>query len=335
MTLDTSSVPTVLVVEPDPDTCELYTEWFNVGGFAVVTAGDAESALALFAQQQPAAVVTEIRLQPFDGLELLSRLKSLPGAQRVPVVVVTSQADARTLMRALVAGAAEALAKPCDFQQLCAIVAAAVASVRPGRRGRGRPAAGLKGQRTSEYPQLSVRLPPDTRAALCALAAAQGRPMWRVLMDALSAWERREMGKELRNAIAELRTRARLSDSPEVMRGLPEIVRDYERASASVMVADNDARYVAVNEAAARLTGYSREELLVSSVWDITPPGDVADGKTAWRQFLKDGEFDGLYRLMRKDGSLVWVHSIAVAHLVRGLHVSALAEVSGTAIVAA
>src|SRR6185503_11723293 len=163
----------------------------------------------------------------------------------------------------------------------------------------------------------------------------QGRPMWRVLMDALSAWERREMGKELRNAIAELRTRARLSDSPEVMRGLPEIVRDYERASASVMVADNDARYVAVNEAAARLTGYSREELLVSTVWDITPPGDVADGKTAWRQFLKDGEFDGLYRLMRKDGSLVWVHSIAVAHLVRGLHVSALAEVSGTAIVAA
>ena len=105
MTLNTASRPTVLVVEPDPDTCELYTEWFNVGGFAVVTAGDAESALALYAQRQPSAVVTEIRLQPFDGFELLGRLKSLPGAQRVPVVVVTSQADARTLMRALVAGA--------------------------------------------------------------------------------------------------------------------------------------------------------------------------------------------------------------------------------------
>ena len=335
MTLDTSAAPTVLVVEPDPDTCELYTEWFNVGGFAVVTAGDAESALALYAQRPPAAVVTEIRLQPFDGLELLGRLKSLPGAQRVPVVVVTSQADARTLMRALVAGAHEAVAKPCDFQQLCAIVAAAVASVRPGQRGRGRPAAGLKGQRTSEYPQLSVRLPPDTRAALCALAEVQGRPMWRVLMDALSAWERREMGKELRNAIAELRTRARLSESREVMRGLPEIVSDFQHTSACVLVADNNARYIAANEAASRLTGYSRDELLASSVWDITPSTDVADGRAAWRQFLKDGEFDGLYRLKRKDGTLVWVHAIAVAHLVRGLHVSALAEVSGAAIVAA
>jgi PAS domain S-box-containing protein len=335
MTLDTASAPTVLVVEPDPDTCELYTEWFNVGGFAVVTAGDAESALALYAKNPPSAVVTEIRLQPFDGVELLGRLKSLPGAQRVPVVVVTSQADARTLMRALVAGANEAIAKPCDFQQLCAIVADAVASIRPGRRGRGRPAAGLKGQRTSEYPQLSVRLPPDTRAALCALAAAQGRPMWRVLMDALSTWERREMGRELRNAIAELRTRARLSESPEVMRGLPEIVRDFERPSASVMVADNDARLIAVNQATSRLTGYTREELLASTVWDITPTSDVSEGRAAWRQFLKDGEFDGLYRLRRKDGGLVWVHSIAVAHLVRGLHVSALAEVSPAAIVAA
>ena len=169
-----------------PDTCELHTEWFNLGGFAVVTASDAESALALYAQRQPAAVVTEIRLQPFDGLELPG-LESRPSAYRVPIVVVTSQADARRLIRALVAAAHKAIAKPCDFQQLCAIVATAVASIRPGQRGRGRPAAGLKGQRTSEYPQLSVRLPPDTRAALCALAAAQGRPMWRVLMDALSA----------------------------------------------------------------------------------------------------------------------------------------------------
>jgi PAS domain S-box-containing protein len=334
MTLDTSAAPTVLVVEPDPDTCELYAEWFGVGGFAVVSAGDAESALALYAKRRPAAVVMEIRLQPFDGFELLARLKSLPGAQRVPTVVVTSQADARSLMRALVAGAVEAIPKPCDFEQLCRIVAGAVASIRPGRRGRGRPAAGLKGQRTSEYPQLSVRLPPETRAALCALAEAQGRPMWRVLMDALSAWEWRQTTRELRNTIAELRPRARLGESPDLC-GLPEIVGGFERASASVLVADNDARYVAANGAASRLTGYTREELLASTVWDLTAPTDLADGRAAWRFFLKEGEFDGLYRLRRKDGTLVWVHAIAIAHLVRGLHVAALAEVSDAAIVAA
>jgi PAS domain S-box-containing protein len=214
-------------------------------------------------------------------------------------------------------------------------VASAVDRIRPGNRGRGRPAAGLKGQRTSDYPQLSVRLPPETRAALWALAETQGRPMWRVLMDALSAWERQETSKELRNVIAELRTRVRLSESPDAMRGLPEIVRDFEPTSVGVLVADNDARYVAANAAASRLTGCTREELLASTIWDLTAPSDVADGRAAWRLFLNEGEFDGLYRLTRKDGTLVWVHVFAVAHLVRGLHVSALAEVSGAAIVAA
>lgn len=331
MSLDLAVAPTVLVVEPDADTCELYAEWFGVGGFKVVAAADAESALSLFGRHHPAAVVTEIRLQPFDGIELIARLKAI--APRVPVVVVTSQADARSLMRALVAGAVETVAKPCDFQHLCAIVAAAIASVRPGGRRRGRPAAGLRGQRTSEYPQLSVRLPPDTRAALCALAEVQGRPMWRVLMDALASWERREMGKELRTAIAELRERARVS--PDPLQGLPEIVSDFEPGSASVLVVDNDARYVAANSAASRLTGYSREELLAASVWDLTSPDHLAEGRAAWRMFLKEGEFDGLYRLTRKDGSSVWVHAVAVAHLVRGLHVSAFAEVADAAIVAA
>jgi PAS domain S-box-containing protein len=335
MTLDTAAGATVLVVEPDPDTCELYSEWFTVGGFRVVAAADAESALEMYAKYRPAAVVTEIRLQPFDGFELLSRLKSIPGAQRLPVVAVTSQADARTLMRALVAGAVEAIAKPCDFQQLCGVVAAAVASNRPGTRGRGRPAAGLKGARTSEYPQLSVRLPPETHAALCALAEVQGRPMWRVLMDALASWERREMGRELRNTIAEIRARARQSERPDVKRGLTAILGDLGGASASVLVADNDGRYVAVNDASARLTGYTREELLASNLWDLTAPDELAHGREAWRQFLKEGEFDGLYHLKRKDGGLIWVHAIAVAHLVRGLHVSALAEVSAAAIVAA
>jgi PAS domain S-box-containing protein len=335
MTLAPSVAPTVLVVEPDPDTRDLYVEWFGVAGFAAVAAGDAESALALYEKHRPVAVVLEIRLQPFDGIELLARFKSLPGGRRVPAVVVTSQADARSLMRAIVAGAVDALPKPCDFQQLCGIVAGAVASVRPGVRGRGRPAAGLKGQRTSEYPQLSVRLPPDTRAALCALAEVQGRPMWRVLMDALAAWERQETTRQLRNTIAELRTSARLSESGDIVRGLAETVGDFERASASVLVADADARYVAANTAALRLTGYTREELLALTVWDLTAPSHLADGQAAWRRFLNEGQFDGLYRLKRKDGTLVWVHAFAVTHLVRGLHVSAFAEVSDAAIVAA
>ena len=53
----------------------------------------------------------------------------------------------------------------------------------------GRPRAGLNGEAVSRYPQLSSRLPPETLARLRALAAVQGRPLWRVVVDAIQAYE--------------------------------------------------------------------------------------------------------------------------------------------------
>jgi predicted DNA-binding protein len=54
----------------------------------------------------------------------------------------------------------------------------------------GRPRAGLNGAAVSDYPQLSSRLPPETLARLRALAAVQGRPLWRIIVDAVQAYER-------------------------------------------------------------------------------------------------------------------------------------------------
>ena len=53
----------------------------------------------------------------------------------------------------------------------------------------GRPRAGLNGDAVSDYPQLSTRLPPETLERLRALAAVQGRSLWRIIVDALQAYE--------------------------------------------------------------------------------------------------------------------------------------------------
>jgi hypothetical protein len=53
-------------------------------------------------------------------------------------------------------------------------------------RVRGRPPAGARaGERVRDYPQLSVRLPPDVRAKLYVLSVMGTRPQWRVLIDAI------------------------------------------------------------------------------------------------------------------------------------------------------
>jgi hypothetical protein len=64
----------------------------------------------------------------------------------------------------------------------------------------GRPPAGVNGELSSRYPQLSVRVPPGTLGRLRALATREGRAMWRILADALEAYEglRRGSGRSMR-----------------------------------------------------------------------------------------------------------------------------------------
>src|SRR6185295_4484596 len=52
----------------------------------------------------------------------------------------------------------------------------------------GRPPAGADGEKVSGYTQLSLRVPPDTKALLDALAGMTAMPVWKLLDAALSAY---------------------------------------------------------------------------------------------------------------------------------------------------
>ena len=63
--------------------------------------------------------------------------------------------------------------------------------MRGGHRGSrkvGRPAAGLHGDKVAEYPQISLRVPPDVRKTLNAVSAVSSQPQWRVIMEALDVY---------------------------------------------------------------------------------------------------------------------------------------------------
>lgn len=96
------------------------------------------------------------------------------------------------------------------------------------------------------------------------------------------------------------------------------------KIKAALLIANSRGRYIVVNPAAARLTGYSRDELLQLSVWDLTPSMKQSLGRRLWREFLKRGRMRGDYVLRRKTGRLVHAHYLAVADVLPGIHVSLL-----------
>ena len=91
-----------------------------------------------------------------------------------------------------------------------------------------------------------------------------------------------------------------------------------ENGPVAVLVADERGRYVAVNQAACRLLGYSREELLTMRIADIAR---YAEAPTEWAAMERHGSHTGVASITCKDGSAVEFAYVAGATIVAGMPV--------------
>ncbi len=79
-----------------------------------------------------------------------------------------------------------------------------------------------------------------------------------------------------------------------------------ELAPDAFFLADLDARFTDVNQAACRLLGYDRDELVGKTIFEIVPAEDVSRLETVRAELLVRGTTEkGNWTLRRKDGSLV------------------------------
>jgi PAS domain S-box-containing protein len=74
----------------------------------------------------------------------------------------------------------------------------------------------------------------------------------------------------------------------------------------AVVEVDSDRRYIAVNDSACTLLGYTRDELLQKTIDEISAPSG-AHVPIMFDRFKDDKQMSGLFALRRKDGQIVWV----------------------------
>jgi PAS domain S-box-containing protein len=124
--------------------------------------------------------------------------------------------------------------------------------------------------------------------------------------------------------VAEIRSTAARSRTPI------QVVTGYiSRSPIAALVADDAGYYVAANDAALALTGFSREELLTRSVTELTAPGDAAVEERLWKSFVRSDHQRGSYALQRKDGATLRVRYDAYASVAPGVHLSFLTRLEG------
>ena len=77
-----------------------------------------------------------------------------------------------------------------------------------------------------------------------------------------------------------------------------------ENAPDGVFIADKQGRYLEVNNAACRITGYSSEELTKMSIRDITYSEDTYLGIESFNKLINNGSTHDELRFVKKDGTI-------------------------------
>ena len=115
--------PRVLVVDDSEVTRAILARTLRGAGFDVLEARDgAEGALTAL-RERPAVVVTDLEMPTMDGFPLLRLLKADPLSSHIPVLILTSHAEAASRFWSLRTGADAYLTKDYRPQQLVATVA--------------------------------------------------------------------------------------------------------------------------------------------------------------------------------------------------------------------
>lgn len=96
----------------------------------------------------------------------------------------------------------------------------------------------------------------------------------------------------------------------------------FARSRHSMLIADDQRRWVAGNAAACELLGIAQEEVPWHTMDDFTPLGERARLKEQWAEFLESGEAEGRYQLYVANREPFPVEFGAIANVLPARHLA-------------
>lgn len=117
-----------LVVEDSHTQATQLQQILNRNGFQVSCVSNGREALAALRQHRPTLVLSDIVMPEMDGYQLCHHIKDDPELHNVPVILMTTLADSREVIRALESKADGFITKPCEESFLRSRIEAVLAN---------------------------------------------------------------------------------------------------------------------------------------------------------------------------------------------------------------
>lgn len=120
----------ILVVDDEMPICELMKINLELAGFSVDIANSAEEALQKHLADY-ALMVFDIMMGEISGLELVSKVRSMPDVANVPIIVCTALGDEAPLIDGFTRGADDYIKKPFSMREFVVRVKSLLRRVKP------------------------------------------------------------------------------------------------------------------------------------------------------------------------------------------------------------
>ena len=114
---------TVLVVDDDADIRELIAWKLGQAGYATMVAADGEAALVAATQgdddgRRPDLILVDWMMPKMSGIEVCQALRENPLTARIPVILLTANAQEAQVQVGFAAGADDYIAKPFSPREM-------------------------------------------------------------------------------------------------------------------------------------------------------------------------------------------------------------------------
>ncbi len=110
--------PTILIVEDERDTVEMYRIVLEVEGYQVMVAYTLQGAIKQLEKKKPDLVLLDVALRGTSGLDLCEKIRGDPELADLPVVIISNLDSPEEIKAGLDAGANVYLTKPISQNEL-------------------------------------------------------------------------------------------------------------------------------------------------------------------------------------------------------------------------
>ncbi|MBI3325786.1 MAG: response regulator [Nitrospinae bacterium] len=132
--------PSILIVEDNSTTRKMMRVTLEVGGYTVVEAADARTALEQMQKHVPDLVLQDLLLPDMDGFDLVAKIRALPGSAELPIIALSGFLPKLEEAQSLQVGFTGFLFKPVEPSRLLQTIQAYLPgmSTAPARPSQGR-----------------------------------------------------------------------------------------------------------------------------------------------------------------------------------------------------